>query len=119
MSSRLERIVEWESRGRSAGYRVSKLARSLKITPRQLERFFQGAFDKPPKAWLDDLRIQDAVILMRSGMLVKEVAAQLGFKNSTHFSRAFKRLRATNPTSVQVSRIVNLGENVGSGSQMS
>ena len=100
MRSHLDRIKDWRISARKAGYCVFRLARDLHVTSRQLERYFRVAFGCTPKIWLDDLRARDAKAPLRHGMMVKEVAERLGFKNATHFSRAFRRHEGLNPISI-------------------
>jgi AraC-like DNA-binding protein len=96
--SRLDSIADWEIHARGANYSVAKLAQNVGVSRRQLDRYFTNVLGSRPKAWLDDLKMEDALQLIRSGMIVKEVALQLGFKHATHFSRGFRRLRGTTLT---------------------
>jgi transcriptional regulator GlxA family with amidase domain len=91
MRSRLDRIEDWEARVRGANYRVGNLARILNVTPRQLERYFLKTRDCHPRDWIRDLRMKDALRLKRHGFLDKEIAAQLGFKYASDFSRALRQ----------------------------
>lgn len=91
MGSRLDRITDWESRARKGKYRVWRLAKSVGVSCRQLERYFLREFQVQPKVWLEDLKMSDAGRLWRRGLRVKDIAGNTGFKNPTHFSRAFKR----------------------------
>jgi transcriptional regulator GlxA family with amidase domain len=91
MGSRLDRITDWEARARMGKYRVGNLAKSVRVSCRQLERYFLRKIQARPKAWLDDLKMVDAARLWRRGLRVKDIATNAGFKNPTHFSRAFKR----------------------------
>jgi transcriptional regulator GlxA family with amidase domain len=94
MGSRLERINDWEARARVAKYRVANLARNVNVTSRQLERYFLRAFDCHPRDWIKDLRRRDALHLKRRGLLNKEIAERLNFKQASHFSRLFGRHRS-------------------------
>lgn len=97
--SRLDRITDWEMRARDANYSVAKLAQDTGVSPRQLDRYFTDVLGSQPKAWLDHLKMEDALQLIHSGKAVKEIAHQLGFKHATHFSRAFRRVCGTTMTS--------------------
>ncbi|MDZ4820805.1 MAG: AraC family transcriptional regulator [Planctomycetota bacterium] len=99
MWSRMDKIMRWEDEARATEYSVSKLARHLKTSSRQLERYFRMKFDCSPKAWINSLKIKDAANLLRRGVIIKEVAFRLGYKNATHFSRAYRRWHGANATS--------------------
>lgn len=99
MGSRLDRITDWEDRARVAGYQAAALARSIGATPRHLQRYLLRRFGVSPRDWLRQLQMADARRLLDNDQLVKEAAHQVGFQNSTHFSRAFRRQFGMNPAS--------------------
>jgi transcriptional regulator GlxA family with amidase domain len=105
MASRLDRITGWEARARKGRYRVFNLAKSAKVSCRQLERYFLRGFQVRPKVWLEDLKMVDAGRLWRRGLRVKDIAVNTGFKNPTHFSRAFKRRYGKNLRSSVVAAV--------------
>lgn len=96
-SSQLERITEWALLAHKAEYRAQNLARSIKISLRQLERFFIEHFGRPPQEWLDELRLVKAAVLLVAGHRVKEVSGNLGFKDVSHFSKRFERYHGCRP----------------------
>jgi transcriptional regulator GlxA family with amidase domain len=106
MRSRLDRIDDWEARVRGANYRVANLARLLNVTSRQLERYFLTTRDCHPRDWIRDLRMKDAMRLKRHGLLDKEIAARLGFRYASDFSRALRLYRNTRkaPGSVRMDK---------------
>ena len=97
MGSRLDRITDWEERARRVAYQTSTLARDIKTTPRHLQRYFLDRFGMSPRAWLRRMQMIEARQLLASDHRVKETAQQVGFRNATHFSRAFKREHGINP----------------------
>jgi AraC-like DNA-binding protein len=101
MRSHLDRINDWEARVRGAKYRVANLARNVKITSRQLERYFLSTFNCHPKQWIQKIRRKDAWRLKREGLLDKEIAQRLGFKQPSHFSRLFGKPRNAVQTKVK------------------
>lgn len=98
MSSRLDRITDWKRIARKAGYRVRLLAERTGVTERQLERYFRARCAPRPKVWLDHLHMADARRRLRRGMMVKQVAAQFGFKHVQGFTRAFERVFGVAPS---------------------
>jgi AraC-like DNA-binding protein len=67
------------------------------ISKRHLQRHFHDVFGLKLHQWLNELRLQDAARLLSADTAVKEVAFWLGFKNSNHFIRAFKKKHGKSP----------------------
>ena len=98
MPSRLIRVTNWEGLAEEAGYNAKKLAERCGVSLRQLERFIPTATGKTPQQWLNYLRQQKAFELIASGQSVKEVSFLLGYKQTSHFSREFKRYHGVAPS---------------------
>jgi AraC-like DNA-binding protein len=90
--------TEWRKRARNAGYCSERLARDLAISRRQLSRYTRTAFGRSPQDWLDHERLNEARELLKAIRCVKEVAFELGFKTTAHFSRRFKHFHGIPPT---------------------
>ena len=97
MGSRLDRITDWEGRAQKAGYQTFALAKEIRTSPRQLQRYFVRRFGVSPREWLREMQMIEARQLLASDHQVKDTAQQVGFRNATHFSRAFKRENGINP----------------------
>lgn len=91
MNSKLNQIQNWPEMLRQANWKLSEMAKHCGVSLRALERYLLRKFGKCPRAWLAEMRMRQAVELLRDGSNVKEVAAVLGYKHPTHFSRAFTR----------------------------
>jgi AraC-like DNA-binding protein len=89
--SRLDRVTDWLEKARLAGYNPGQLARICGVSATQLRRFFQAQMQKSPRNWLNELRLQEASIMLVQGASVKEVSADLKFSDSAHFCHEFKR----------------------------
>ena len=89
MGSRLDGVVDWNERARSAKYCATKLASLCAVSRRQLNRYFLKRFGISSKPWLRNQQRTDAIIWLRCGALVKEVSEHLGFSTSSSFARAF------------------------------
>lgn len=95
--SELDRVANWRELAHQAAYCARKLAQLCKVTPRTLERYFSSHFRKSPQSWLQSLRMQRAVELLRAGHNVNETAYSLGYADPSHFSRKFKELHGVSP----------------------
>ena len=100
MSSRLLRITEeaWRTKARVAHYHVGELAKLCGVSVRTLERHIKEERDKCPHAWLDDLRMTEARVLRLDGNSAKEIAAMLGYKDASQFSKDFKKYHGVPPS---------------------
>jgi AraC-like DNA-binding protein len=96
--SRLDRVHNWEERIKHAGYKVSRVARNLTVSPRHLRRYLENNFGKAPHEWFNGLLMRDAAQLLREGKSVKETAAALGV-SASHLSHAFKKAFGFPPSS--------------------
>ncbi|EEF60802.1 helix-turn-helix domain-containing protein [Pedosphaera parvula] len=91
-------LLFWLEIARETTYNAARIARKLKISPRQLQRYTQKLFRCSPQHWLHERRLIDAMHQLEENHCVKSVAFQLGFKQACHFSREFKRRHGITPT---------------------
>jgi AraC-like DNA-binding protein len=99
MSSRLDHVTDWAMLAVSSKYRVAKLARECEVNPRQLERYFRIRHGAPPHQWMRDLRMRQAVELIRDRTPLKVVATELGYKYPATFTHDFKGYFGVTPSS--------------------
>lgn len=77
---------------------VQELADECHVTPMYAARLFQRFAKTGPYQFLLRLKMNRAAELLHAeGLLVKEVAAALGFADAFHFSRTFKRVHGLSP----------------------
>lgn len=67
------------------------LCEYLQISPAALRELFQLHHGRSPQAVALELRMQHARSQLAHGALVKQVAAELGYRHANDFSRAYKR----------------------------
>jgi len=68
---------------------------------RTLQRHFEKNMGKSPKDYLTEQRQQLAMeFVLENKVPLKEVAAQLGYKNPCHFYRDFKECWGIYPTQI-------------------
>jgi AraC-like DNA-binding protein len=73
------------------------LATVAAASPYRLSRMFSSEVGMPPHAYQTQLRIQLARRLLVTGASIATVAAQTGFCDQAHLSRAFKRYTGVTP----------------------
>jgi AraC family transcriptional regulator len=67
-------------------------------------RLFKTAFNKTPGEFIDELRIKKALELIRNSKLgIAQIAANIGYTNSSSFSRMFKNRVGRYPSEIRVS----------------
>ena len=77
---------------------VTALAAMLKVTPEHLCRVFRKETGNTPLHYLTREKVRHACELLRDTTLSsKEIGARLGFDNSSHFARTFRRVMGTTP----------------------
>lgn len=86
---------------------VEALAREIELTPVQMRKLFQRETRTSPKQYLQRLRLQHAVQLLRhSTKSVKEVAAESGFASDAYFHLVFRKALDCTPTEYRERSIV-------------
>ncbi len=94
MNSRLLRVQDWRALAREARYNVRRLAWLVRVTPRQLQRFFVETQGMTPREWLQELRRWRAQELLASGRTLKETAVLLCFSDTPGLCRLLRRAPA-------------------------
>ena len=74
------------------------LARVSGLSPSRLQAVFREVTGYPPMDYLRRLRVEAARRLLADDHLsVKEIAAQTGFRDTSHFSKVFRRIDGLSP----------------------
>jgi transcriptional regulator GlxA family with amidase domain len=97
MSGQLLKAQDWEGMAQDANFRPAAMAALRSVSLRQLERHFAKQFHRTPVEWTRDLRIRLAQQLISQGWSNKAVVAELGFTDSAHLCREFRKLLETTP----------------------
>src|SRR5581483_9701131 len=98
MSGGILREKDWKELAERARYDAKNLAALCRISSRQLQREFRRQLGRSPQDWLDEQRISAARRLLLAGEPLKKVAADLGFKQTSHFCRRFKSINKMTPS---------------------
>ena len=85
-----------------AKLRVEQIAEHAGVSRRQLERLFHEKTGISPGAALDRIRMAKAMFLVeRTSRPLIEIALDVGFENSSHFGRKFRKSFGTTPMRVR------------------
>lgn len=96
---------QWKQLAEAANFNARELARLCRLSDRQLQREFCRYLGRSPQDWLNEQRIEAARQLLLSGLPVKRVAYELGFKQSSHFCRQFKEAGNLTPSEFVLTRM--------------
>lgn len=84
------------------GITLDEIAGTLHITPEYLSSLFNKEVKRSFSAYVKELRINKAKeLLIVSGLKAYEVASQIGYSDSTYFSRVFKEATGMSPVEYQ------------------
>jgi transcriptional regulator GlxA family with amidase domain len=84
---------------------LAELAALTGLSQFALLRAFRGATGLPPHAYLNQLRVRRARLLLDDGLPPAEVAARTGFADQAHLTRHFKRVVGVPPAAYQRERL--------------
>lgn len=80
-------------------WRLADLALHVSLSPSQFCRIFADSFGVSPLAYLTMLRVQEMARLLRTTDLsMRQICPRVGWKNSTHTPRHFRRYMGVNPS---------------------
>ena len=78
--------------------RISEIARAAGIHPIHLARTFREFFGCTPGDYLRRCRLDRAALLLtRNNLPIGRIAAEAGFADQSHFSKAFRKAYRTSP----------------------
>lgn len=70
---------------------ISKLAKAVAMSPRQMERLFKLELSTTPTAFYNNLRLEKARNLLRQTTLgIQEVAVATGYNTASYFTKTYK-----------------------------
>lgn len=99
---RLESVIKIMEKNHSAPVSVARLAETVDISERQLERLFLKELGSTPSGFYLNLRLDRAHNrLLATTDSLEEIAEIAGFSSQAHFSRAFKAWCGASPLTVR------------------
>ncbi len=96
--SLVQRAQHWLQGNMTKELRISDLAQALAVSDRTLIRRFKAALDQTPLAYLQDLRLEAARAMLETGdQSVDVIASQVGYHDSSSFTRLFRQRIGMSP----------------------
>ncbi len=96
-------IMEFMNENYMYEFSMEELAHYTGRSLATFKRDFKKISDLPPEKWLIRKRLEAAYAMMKNGgKKVVDVYAEVGFKNPSHFSTAFKKQYGVSPTAAFV-----------------
>lgn len=99
---RLARAAAWAAQHALEAPSVEDMARAAGMSRRSLERSMKLHIQLTPRQYLEEIRLYEARDQLRAGLSsVTEVAFAVGYKDLSHFIRAFQALFGHSPTATR------------------
>lgn len=100
LDARVSQAVEFlQSHVREEGMDMARVAEGVGLSASQLTRIFLRERGETPRQFHQRYRKEHAHhLLMRTGLSIKEVAAELGFKHASHFTAWFRKHNTMTPS---------------------
>jgi transcriptional regulator GlxA family with amidase domain len=103
IDARIRFVLAMMERDHAAPLSVAELACAVNVSPGHLRRLFQRELGRSPARVSRDLRLDHARHLLQTSFLtVKQVMAETGWNDPSHFSREFKRRYGQAPRALRV-----------------
>jgi DNA-binding NarL/FixJ family response regulator/AraC-like DNA-binding protein len=96
-NQKLSNVSNWRSLAEQARFEPARLAKSLAVPPRTLERFFRARAGRAPGDWLRELRVRIAAQFLAAGAAVSAVVDSLGFCDRPQFHHQFRHVLQETP----------------------
>ncbi|MHC1695664.1 MAG: helix-turn-helix domain-containing protein [Eubacteriales bacterium] len=94
----IRNAVDYLSDSHISQINVDALAQMCFISPNAFRRHFKGCFGVNPHEYINSIRMERAISLVRTGSLtVSEISDMLGYNNTSNFVNAFKKYTGRSP----------------------
>lgn len=96
--SRVQSVVRFMAENLSRPVDHAALEKASDLSASRLQALFREVTGYPPLDYLRRLRVEEARRLLADSRLsVKEIAARAGFRDTSHFSKVFRRIDGLSP----------------------
>ena len=95
--SEARRVMDYIHANLDHALSLSDLAEIVQLSPRHFFRIFSNTFGTTPHRYILDERVAQAKELITKGLMLVEIATQLGFANQSHFSGEFRKVTGMTP----------------------
>jgi len=103
MDPRVQHTIERMQERLCCRLSIAELAGAVELSVAQLTRLFRTDTGMTPHAFLHDLRMTQARILVeRTSLPIRDVMAQVGISDRSHFARDFRRVHGLSPRTLRV-----------------
>jgi two-component system, response regulator YesN len=89
--TRVEKIKEYVSENFAGHMDVTTVAREMELNKSTLQYIFKRYQQETFRQYVERVRLNKALELLREGKWVKEISIATGYKNRVSFYKAFKR----------------------------
>lgn len=86
------RLVDRMTRTLEQRVSVAQMAREVRVSTPHFYKLFHELFGLAPSTYMERIRMERACALLKTNRSVTEIAFDLGYKTSQHFSTVFKKL---------------------------
>jgi AraC-like DNA-binding protein len=76
---------------------ISDIVKSTGISSSHCNRIFRQTFGMSPRRYLSNLKLHEAVRLLKTDLQITQIAGLLGYRDIAHFSLQFKRWTGLSP----------------------
>lgn len=99
MENRIRRLVEEIEANPGSDWTIRSMAQAIGLSHSQVSRLFLVYVGSTPAAYVRDVRLRRAEVLLSESLLsVKEIAYLVGFRGASHFSKEFRSKNGLSPS---------------------
>ena len=103
MDVRVQQAIERMEQRLHTKLTVAEIAREVGLSVAQLTRLFRASVRKTPGAFLRELRLARARLLVeRTNLSIAEVMTQVGIADRSHFARDFRLTHGSSPRTLRM-----------------